>query len=77
MATLIELSGTDGNVWSLEQDSSDLWLFHASDTDARLGPQTCIPITPMVLQMMSIAARSAETPIQDARQNVIPFRRSA
>jgi hypothetical protein len=76
MATLIEHIGTDGDVWSLERVDGDLHLFHAFDGDSS-GPQACIPISPMVLQMMALAARSAETPIQDARQNIIPFRRSA
>lgn len=70
MKTLREITGPDDDVWSLEEDGGELFLTHAFDDQE--STRSCIPITALALELMAIAARN-QTPIHDARQNVVAF----
>lgn len=75
MRTLREITGKDGDVWSLEEEGGELFLMHVFDRDG--GYRTCIPIDPIVLELMALAAVGNRTPIEDRAQNIIEFRKIA
>ena len=70
MTTIREITDTDGSVWSLEDESGDLFLLHTFDIDSP-APRSSMPMQPVILELFAVAARN-RTPIHARGQAVIP-----